>query len=92
MGDSDRWDEMVFIGHKSSCSTFVAKRFSSSTFRANKVCGAVFDKEALLSGRYRIALALDYILACWRIAKATHSLHDSYVLLCLVFCITSVCY
>ena len=36
MGDSDRWDEMVFIGHKSSCSTFVAKRFSTSNFNANK--------------------------------------------------------
>ena len=36
MGDSDRWEEMVFMGHKSSCSTFVAKRLSTSTFRANK--------------------------------------------------------
>ena len=36
MGDLDRWEGMVFIGHKSSCSTFVAKRLSTSTFRANK--------------------------------------------------------
>ena len=76
MGDSDRWDEMVFIGHKSSCSTFVAKRFSTSNFNANKYPRPTKDclvhlkliKFEINGGKSRSACLLTKMLrfGCWQ--------------------------